>query len=253
MTIEKIQQARSYFPRGLFQPEGTFRFSMDALLLARFAASKKWRRAVDLGTGCGIIGLTMLLENNELSVTGVDIQEQLILAAEQNAKLLGVAENFHALHFDIADIRKSTLSAEFADIVVSNPPYRRHNQGRHTATKERTCALFETQGALSTFVQAASFLVKNKGAFCCIFPAERLEELLLACNQNKLTPKRLKFIHSKADQNGVLVLLEARKNGNCGVIVEPPLVLYHGTGDSTALTDEALAYCPFLECNARNR
>lgn len=253
MTKEQIQQARNYFPRGLFQPEGTFRFSMDALLLARFAASPKIRKAIDLGTGCGIIGLTMLLENSELSVTGVDIQKQLILAAEQNAQLLGVAEKFHTLHTDIATIRKSTLKAESADIVVSNPPYRRQNQGRHAATQERTCALFETHGALDTFMQAASFLVKNKGTFCCIFPAERLEELMLTCKQNRLTPKRIKFIHSKSDQNGVLVLLEARKNGNCGVIVEPPLILYHGTGEDTALTDEALTYCPYLKCNARNR
>jgi tRNA1(Val) A37 N6-methylase TrmN6 len=249
----EIEKAREFFPRGLFQPEGTFRFSMDALLLARFAGAAKYRTAVDLGTGCGVIGLTMLLENERLAVTGVELQPLLLDAANQNAKSLGVAERFSGVLADVGAIRKSKLGAESADVVVSNPPYRRQNQGRHAATQERTCALFETEGALAAFVQTASFLVKNKGSFCCIFPSERLEELLHACSQNKLTPKRLKFIHSKADQNSTLVLLEARKNCNCGVAVEAPLVMYSGTGDNTALTDGALAYCPYLECNARGR
>lgn len=248
-----IVKAREYFPRGLFQPEGTFRFSMDALLLARFAGAAKYRTAVDLGTGCGVIGLTMLLENERLSVTGVELQSALLDAAKQNAEYLGVAERFSGVLADVGAIRQSELVAESADVVISNPPYRRQNQGRHSATQERTCALFETEGALAAFVQTASFLVKNKGAFCCIFPSERLDELMGACSQNKLTPKRIKFIHSKADQNSTLVLLEARKNGNCGVAVEAPLVMYSGTGDNTALTDGALEYCPYLECNARGR
>ncbi|MCT4627997.1 methyltransferase [Halodesulfovibrio sp.] len=253
ITDEKIAQARQYFPRGLFQPEGTFKFSMDALLLARFAGAAKYRTAVDLGTGCGVVGLTMLLENTRLSMTGIELQEILLEAAHQNAAHLGLASRFTGTLTDVAAIRDSGITAESADIVVSNPPYRKPNQGRHSATQERTCALFETEGSLKAFVQAASFLVKNKGSFCCIFPSERLEELLSACTMHKLTPKRLKFIHSKADQKSTLVLLEARKNGNCGIVVEPPLVMYSGTGDKTALTDGAIAYCPYLECNARGR
>ncbi|MEZ6852669.1 tRNA1(Val) (adenine(37)-N6)-methyltransferase [Halodesulfovibrio aestuarii] len=250
---DEIAVAREYFPRGLFQPEGTFRFSMDALLLARFVGAAKYRTAVDLGTGCGIVGLTMLLENEQLAVTGLELQPVLLDAAKQNAESLGVAERFSGTLVDVGNIRASGLAAESADLVVSNPPYRRQNQGRHAATQERTCALFETEGALEAFVQAASFLVKNKGAFSCIFPSERLEELVVVCSRNKLTPKRIKFIHSKADQNSTLVLLEARKNGNCGVVVEAPLVMYSGIGDNTALTDGALTFCPYLECNARGR
>lgn len=245
--------AREYFPRGLFQPEGTFRFSMDALILARFAGAVKHRTAVDLGTGCGVIGLTLLLENERLSVVGVELQPVLLDAALQNADHLGVSERFQGVLSDVGEIRASGLEAESADLVISNPPYRKKNQGRHAATEERTCALFETEGALKAFIQGAAFLVKNKGTFCCIFPSERLEELLTLCSQYRLTPKCLKFIHSKADQNSTLVLLEARKNGNCGIVVEPPLVMYSGTGNDTALTDGALEYCPYLECNARGR
>ncbi|MCG8532508.1 MAG: methyltransferase [Desulfovibrionales bacterium] len=245
--------AREYFPRGLFQPEGTFRFSMDALLLARFAHAPKHTTAYDLGAGCGIIGLTMLLDSNALSVTGIELQSELVDAARQNANHLGLSHRYTCIQTDLSTIKHSGCPPESADIVVSNPPYRRKNQGRHAATTERTCALFETEGALPAFISAGAFLVKNKGLFACIFPTERLDELLNTCRDYNLTPKRLRCIHSKADKNSTLILLEARKNGNCGLTVEPPLVLYKGTGAETALTDEALAFCPYLQCNARGR
>jgi hypothetical protein len=48
-----------------------------------------------------------------------------------------------------------------------------------------------------------------------------------------------------------VVLLEARKNGKPGMCVEPPLVLYEGRSARSGVTAPALAFCPYLQCNAR--
>ncbi|UZP66945.1 methyltransferase [Desulfovibrio mangrovi] len=248
------RQARSQFPRGLHQPEGSFRFAMDALLLARFAlpaaTSKKERTVADLGTGCGVVALAMLLDAPQLTATGLDIDPALTAAAQANAETLGLAERFTARTADLADIRNA-LPAESFDLVVSNPPYRRADQGRHAATQQRTNALFETAGGLETFVNAAGYLVRNKGRFCCIYPAERLAELMNALTAARLEPKHLRMVHSKTDREAVLVLLEARKNANSGCTIHPPLILYSGEGEATTLTPQALAFCPHLACNAR--
>ncbi|MDY0305603.1 MAG: hypothetical protein RBR18_04125 [Desulfovibrionaceae bacterium] len=53
---------RSAFPRGLSQSNTGHRFSVDSLLLASFARiRRKDRRGLDLGTGCGVVGLALLL------------------------------------------------------------------------------------------------------------------------------------------------------------------------------------------------
>lgn len=251
---EAAAHARSQFPRGLFQPEGSFRFAMDALLLARFAlpapASKKERTFADLGTGCGVVALAMLLDAPHLFATGLDLNPALTAAAQTNAAALGLADRFDARTGDLADVR-TVLDAESFDLVVSNPPYRRADQGRHSATQERTNALFETAGGLETFVSAAGYLVRNKGRFCCIYPAERLAELMTALAAVRLEPKHLRLVHSKQDREAVLVLLEARKNANPGCTIHPPLILYSGEGEATTLTPQALAFCPHLACNAR--
>ena len=59
------RSARDVFPAGLEQPEGSFRFSADALLLAKFTAGQALpENAVlaELGTGCGVVSLAVLLE-----------------------------------------------------------------------------------------------------------------------------------------------------------------------------------------------
>ena len=75
-------EARRAFPAGLEQPEGSFRFSVDALLLAAFAASRTADvtiRFIDLGTGCGVVGLAyLLLKSNKCRGACMDCNPELI-------------------------------------------------------------------------------------------------------------------------------------------------------------------------------
>ena len=108
-------EARRAFPAGLEQPEGSFRFSVDALLLAAFAASRTTDvtiRFIDLGTGCGVVGLAyLLLKRNICQGFGMDCNPELIAAAQNNTAKLGFSDRF-ALH-----------TGELADTVFRKPPY----------------------------------------------------------------------------------------------------------------------------------
>ena len=102
-------EARRAFPAGLEQPEGSFRFSVDALLLAAFAASRTTdvtMRFIDLGTGCGVVGLAyLLLKRNICQGFGMDCNPELIAAAQNNTDKLGFSDRF-ALHTgELADTR----------------------------------------------------------------------------------------------------------------------------------------------------
>jgi tRNA1(Val) A37 N6-methylase TrmN6 len=144
------------------------------------------------------------------------------------------------------------LAPESADLVVANPPYRRPDQGRLPAA-DRARALFEGLGRLEDFLDAATFLVRNRGRVVLVHLAERLAEVLAALASRRLEPKRLRLVHSRLDGEARLLLVEAVKNGAPGMVVEPPLILYDGRGAATALTAEALDFCPRLACNAGPR
>ena len=249
MDSPEVGEARLAFPRGLSQPEGGFRFSMDALLLAAFAGRERVRgRVLDLGTGCGVVGLGLGLDHPDFFGVGLDVNPDMLVHARENARRLGLDGRFAFL---AADVRHpGCLRPESVDLVLCNPPYRDPSTGRVCPEGSRTLARFEAGAGLADFVRAAAFALRNRKPCAFIHLAERLDELLDALRASRLQPKEALFVHPRADIGARLVLVRAVKNGGAGMAVPPPLVLHEGSRGATVLTQAALAFCPRLACNA---
>ena len=58
----------------IIQKPGRFCFGMDAVLLAAYAKVKKQERALDLGTGTGILPILLEAKNEGAHYTGLEIQ-----------------------------------------------------------------------------------------------------------------------------------------------------------------------------------
>jgi tRNA1Val (adenine37-N6)-methyltransferase len=241
--------ARERFPRGLSQPSGGFRFSLDALLLAAFAGRERVRgRVLDLGAGCGVVGLGLALDHPDFFGVGLDADAAVLVHARENARRLGLDGRFAFLVGDAG--RPGCLQAESMDLVLCNPPYRDPSSGRVCPDESRATARFETGAGLRDFARAASRALRNRRPCAFIHLAERVDDLLLALREAQLRPKEILFVHQRADGPARLVLVRALKNGGPGLTVLPPLVLHEGEGASTRLTPGALALCPRLACNA---
>ena len=75
-------------------------------------------RVLDLGTGCGAIGLTIARAKEKSHILLSDASEQTLDLAQKNARHLGVANaNFHCGDWF------SQMNSETFDLIVSNPPY----------------------------------------------------------------------------------------------------------------------------------
>lgn len=72
---------------------------------------------LDIGTGSGCIPITLSLELHRANVKGVDISEEALAVAEQNARSSGANVSFSKLN-----ILTQPIAGVF-DIIVSNPPY----------------------------------------------------------------------------------------------------------------------------------
>lgn len=248
-----IARARAYFPRGLSQPASGFRFSMDALLLARVASLSGAARAVDLGCGCGVVGLGLLLRAGaeNLTVAGLDLNPEMAACARANAERLGFADRCRVVEADVAAVRgHPDLAPESFDLVVCNPPYREPGTGRRPPDPGRDAARFAASAPVSAFVDAAAYLLANRKRAAFIGLPERLPELLADMAEARLTPKRLLLVHSRLGEPARLALVEAVKNGGPGLTIEPPLGLYEGRGEDARLSAAALGFCPWLACNS---
>lgn len=93
----------------------------DTEVLVELALEKlRGRRApkiLDLGTGSGIVAISLALECPAAVVTAVDLSNEAISVARNNAGRLGAAVDFRPSNWF------SALAGERFDVIVANPPY----------------------------------------------------------------------------------------------------------------------------------
>ena len=76
-------------------------------------------KILDIGTGTGCIAITLALASKQSQVTAVDISQDAIITAKENARRLNAD-----VDFIVADILSDCKSySSTYDIIVSNPPY----------------------------------------------------------------------------------------------------------------------------------
>ncbi|MCL2789901.1 MAG: methyltransferase [Desulfobulbus sp.] len=216
------------------QPRDGYRFSMDAVLAAHFVQPRPGQRMLDLGCGCGIIGLLVCFRHPEVMVAGLESQEALAALAEENVRRNGFASRFAVLRGDVRAIG-ALVPPESIDVIVCNPPYGGRETGRLNRDTQAAHARHELQGTIDDFVRAAAFAVKNRGQVVFIYPARRCNVLLAAFQARRLTPKRLLPVYSSPDAAcACLVLVEARKNGGEQIDILTPFFIHHRDGGYSA-------------------
>lgn len=205
----------------LIQSGKGYRFSIDAVLLSQFATIKPGDVVVDLGAGCGIISLILLLEKPVGYVIALEIQKHLVDQAVRNAALNGVMDRMGVL---LGDLRQVPLGKATADVVVCNPPYRRPGSGRVNPDFERAIARHEIMASLNDILSAASSVLKPKGRVAVIYPAGRLVDLIVRMRAFDFEPKRIQVVYPSMEEESKLVLVEGVRGGKGGVKVLPPLI-----------------------------
>ena len=204
----------------LIQSRSGYRFSVDALLLSEFITIRKGDIVVDLGTGCGVIPLILILTRPVKHVIGIEIQDELADQALRNAVLNNGRKKMTIIRGDIRQIPFCTASV---DVVVCNPPYRKINSGRINPDQQKAIARHEIMASLDDILMAAKRILRAKGRIAMIYPAERLTDLLVTMREFRLEPKRLKIIYPYIKSEAKLVMIEACSGGGGGVKILPPV------------------------------
>lgn len=209
----------------IIQKKKGYRFSLDAVLLSQFTKIRKNERAIDLGTGCGILPLLLSQTTTAHSFVGVEIQKGLAECAKKNVMLNHLEHKVSILHQDLRELKKTFPSGSF-DVVLSNPPYRKYLTGRVNPLVEKAIARHEIKGTIEDLISIAAYLLPPKGRCYLIYPALRIVDLLVVFRGEKLEPKRLQFVFSHIDEGAKFILVESIKASGVELKIMPPLILY---------------------------
>ena len=99
-------------------PDAQFRVSTDSMVLADFCRIKHGSRVLDLGCGCGVVGVAAAKTAGEENVFMSDVDPVAVEVSRRNAVRNGVGN----ISICLSDGFQSVDATGF-DIILSNPPY----------------------------------------------------------------------------------------------------------------------------------
>ena len=208
-------------------PENVFPLSTDSLLLADFVRMSANAAVLDLGSGCGTLGILLCAKDEKCTVTGIELDENAHAAALENIRRNRLVHRMHSVCADLRTADRFLRPGSF-QCCVSNPPYFSGGPASAAvplARREDCCTPAE-------LFRAASWALQYGGDFFLVHKPERLAQLCACASQAGLEPKRLRLIRHRTDGPVTLILLACRKGGKPGLIWEE-LALHHPDGSPT--------------------
>ena len=194
---------------------GTFPLSTDSMVLADFVRLPRNAKVLDLGSGCGTLGILLCAKDTACQVTGIELDEKAHFTALQNRECNGLNDRFTSICADLTAITQFLRPGSF-DVCVSNPPYFTAgylSKSTPLARHEECCSLDELMGS-------AAYSLKFGGDFFLVHKPERLAEIFSVAVQHKLEPKRLCLLRHRSDGPVALVLVQCRKGAKPGLTWE---------------------------------
>jgi len=116
--IAKILGKRQFWGRTFFISEDVLDPRGDTETLINYVKDRPVRSVLDLGTGSGVIAISLACEWKEVHVVATDISEAALLVAQKNARYFNVQDKIDFLKSDWFE----AIEGKF-DLIISNPPY----------------------------------------------------------------------------------------------------------------------------------
>ena len=216
-------------PKGLTLSlcEGAFPLSTDSMVLADFAKLPRSARVLDLGSGCGTLGLLLCAKDDGCTVTGIELTEHAHRCALDNIRANALEGRLYSVCADLRAMPECIQPGSF-DVCVSNPPYFSGGElSRKTplARREDCCSPADLFAAASKYLRFG-------GDFYLVHKPERLAQLCAEGSKAGLEPKRLRLVRHREGGPIALILLGCRKGGKPGLLIDE-MTLYHADGTPT--------------------
>ena len=192
-----------------------FPLSTDSMVLSHFVKLPKNAHVLDLGSGCGTLGLLLCSKNSSCHVTGMELSPESHAAALENIRRNSLDARMESICADLRSVSDIFSPGQFS-CCVSNPPY--FSGG--PASRNHPLARREDCCGPEDLFRSAAWALKYGGDLFLVHKPERLAELIAKAAPYKLEAKRLLLLRHRENGPVTLILLHFRKGANPGLIME---------------------------------
>jgi len=210
----------------LYQPESGYCYNSDSMFLYDFIDSFHPKgRVLDVGAGCGVVGLLVARDNKKVSLEAVEKQDAFVHYATTNARVNKI--KYKIYHGDFVDLDEEIKY----DYIVSNPPF--YPAGVQKSEDEMLFhARYNVNLPLNDFFKKVSRLLKPQSHFVFCYDPIAFGEICSALEKVKMRVVDVQFVHSKIDRAASLVMIHARNGSKSMTKVWPPLISFEGSEPS---------------------
>ena len=207
----------------LYQSKTGYRYNSDSLFLYDFAlrfTNFKGGALLDVGCGCGILGLLLARDFRDFafSLTSIDISPLNTTITAKNAKLNAIKSQIICADF-------ISWASEFCgqkfSLIISNPPF--YNFGFESANSHRNLARENKNMDLNDFIKSCSRLLLPKGKLVFCYDVRFLDMIISALNANKLKLNKMRLIYPKEQKSAKTALFLCAKNSRSPCEIIAPL------------------------------
>ena len=169
IPLQYILRKTNFYNRDFFVNHSTLIPRPETETIINYLKGKFYNRALEIGTGSGVIALTLLQEKIVNQIIATDISKQALQVVRRNIKL----HNTNNIKLKTHNILKQNINGKF-NLIISNPPYitlEEYNKlPKHIKQYEPKIALTDGKDGLTFYKRFANILnnnLKNKGIFVC--------------------------------------------------------------------------------------
>lgn len=160
----------------LLQPKDGLRAAIDPVFLAASVPALSGQSVLEVGCGSGAAALCLAARVPGVSVTGLDIQTDLIQLAHDSADLNRMAERVSFVAGDLL-APPATIRERRFDHVMANPPFAKRGTGRISPDRGKALASVEGAADLAAWVEFCIARVTLGGTVTFIHRADRAGEV----------------------------------------------------------------------------
>ncbi|RUM65368.1 MAG: methyltransferase [Sulfurimonas sp.] len=203
----------------LYQPVSGYSYNSDSLFLYDFISRFNPKgELLDVGAGCGIVGLLLARDFAKVRLSAVEKQELFIKYAKKNALVNEIEYRLYESNF------LELEEEDKYDFIVSNPPF--YPDG---VQKSEDTVLINARYAsnlpLDLFFKKVVRLLKPHSHFVFCYDPSSFGDICSALAKVKMRICDVQFVHPKEEKNASLVMVHARNGSKSMIKVLEPLIV----------------------------
>ena len=186
----------------------------DGILIGAWVNVSNKFKALDIGSGTGIISIMLCQRNLNLELDSVELSPSAIKDAKINIENCNWSNRIKLFHQDLKDFHPDSNY----DLIVSNPPY--FKKSLQPSNSERSKARHQNDLKLEDILKFSNQNLTKDGSLNIILPFEQKKEAIEFAKKHGLNAIRECAVYPKPEKAPHRILIEFSRNENKQIIKE---------------------------------